>query len=1537
MAEPKKPPTTDEFQQLLPHDPARDAIHAEYGFHWQRWLTLSLLLKLNPGEGLWIEWGEDVSISADGKALTVQAKGLTKPISLGREKVLQIVARAFERDAAVKTVLWTSASIGAERGRPFGEPGIVHWRRIVNGEVAPDRLKGFLSAKKRLTERAAAILNAASAQDLLALLARVEWITDEADIDGLRDRVKLQLEARLQVLGVSPAIATDAALYLYACIAQVGLLPPDKRRVTAGELDGFLLGYAERQRQSAAPELLASFNKDSIAALGQIGSTLNDLKADQKEHRDEILKKFSDIENRLSIDKNAAEEFAEQAETPRRAPGQIQSFERDLAARFTKALRQELFPEFAERRVFEDLADEALSPAADGVNQDLKRRILLRAARSAAVNGKLDLAEKFLEGAGKFSGSELACMAQARIAQAKGDISEALRLTRDEKSPDARSVFISILSSAGRAPEALEWLSDEQIGPDMLSPSGIHILAQIHLRSENFDGFLAVMQGVTETQCHEGPQLLIVRGAARLASVFSGTDRQTAFQGIPIGARFKEPVAASAELTQSLDLAIADLDRILALQKELELKVTVSTAERLRRWAELLHPQRKEAALLRLRQDLTEPSAAIPALQFAIAFDVPFDAAAISEALERRERLGGLKGEELIAAFSLALYSKDPATIADFITFRRDSLEETLDKAGVRAIHIEALINKGDISAAKELLAKVPDGLLDNRRTLLEAEIAKAEGGDPVAEHERVYHETQTTDALRALVQALADRGDRLATARRAVELYERTFDASDIRLAMRALSSLGQDNEFLALEAKYPTATSGDNELIRTHAGMLFKQGRFADAKRVLAALSSQGVEFRALDLEIAIAIESGAWENISAIVSVYLDPARNDDGLDLIRAANIAQAAGSGPVLELIDAAVKKSPKSAEVLIGAYMLVLAEGLEAKRPEHQEWFSRAVGLSGEDGPVKQFELKDLLAEQRTWNERVQNINAQVYDSKLPLSVAAYGLRTTLVELQLGTLMRNACLADPRRRTIIPIFSGHRIPANTSDAASIAFDMSALLTLGWLKLLPSALKTYSRILIPADVMTELFEARHRIRRSQRSRIVDAKEVCNLIASSHLKICKSSPSEHSAEVGVRLAALLDAAMREGGVVVRPAPISKPGSFGDDANIDQFAGVLADTVRLLDVLVEHGALSEKQESTARKYLQMQDARWDSPARPHPDKPLYLDDLSISYLQHSGLLKAIVATFPNVFVNSEAEAEARALLANEAYLGEMMNVIDDVRAAIRSAIDSGAAVIGGNRGESEEIGSDSTLNLLHDLRGSDLVAIDDRSINREVFASDAGGHRARVVMTLDIVEEMTSRNFINASERLEARHSLRSAGAGLMPADIDELISAALRNRQGESAEFRAIRESFLIARMSELPRFPSDIMWFLTLALNIKSAIKEVWVRESDFERAAEASSALLALLPNTKFWGAFWENGPPPAWDDASDRAIMAGLAMPVELKDRAILDAYNAWLEKAVLCPIRLNQPDRYAGIVEQVKRYLLSTVDDHDEDAETH
>jgi hypothetical protein len=225
-----------------------------------------------------------------------------------------------------------------------------------------------------------------------------------------------------------------------------------------------------------------------------------------------------------------------------------------------------------------------------------------------------------------------------------------------------------------------------------------------------------------------------------------------------------------------------------------------------------------------------------------------------------------------------------------------------------------------------------------------------------------------------------------------------------------------------------------------------------------------------------------------------------------------------------------------------------------------------------------------------------------------------------------------------------------------------------------------------------------------------------------------------------------------------------------------------------------------------------------------------------------------------------------------------------------------------------------------------------LDDRALNKEFFVEDQRHTRTRSITSLDLIEEWHTRQIISDDERRSLRHRLRRAGAGIMPVDNDEIVVAALRSKNADSAELRAIHESISLARVAELPVFPAEIPWFASTTLAIKNAVLAIWQREPDHARAGELSNAVLALRPAPEDWLSRWEGPPPPDWMETVRTVILASLALPVELADEKTLKAYNTWLEQQVLEPLCLKSPKSYEAVVQHVRRFVDAVIkDDHD------
>jgi nucleoside phosphorylase len=162
-----------------------------------------------------------------------------------------------------------------------------------------------------------------------------------------------------------------------------------------------------------------------------------------------------------------------------------QALERDLSLRYTAAIRRSLFVESKNTNSFQLLARELVEGPMASISPSLRRRVFLHAARSAAVKGELQEAQRFLAEALALPGEDTDAPAMARLAEAHGEVDEAIRLLRDRQDADSRSTLFNILYRARGDAAALAFLADHNLSVSDLTVNGIHTLCIVHLVQGN--------------------------------------------------------------------------------------------------------------------------------------------------------------------------------------------------------------------------------------------------------------------------------------------------------------------------------------------------------------------------------------------------------------------------------------------------------------------------------------------------------------------------------------------------------------------------------------------------------------------------------------------------------------------------------------------------------------------------------------------------------------------------------------------------------------------------------------------------------------------------------------------------------------------------------------------------------------------------------------------------------------------------------------------------------------------------------------------
>jgi hypothetical protein len=433
--------------------------------------------------------------------------------------------------------------------------------------------------------------------------------------------------------------------------------------------------------------------------------------------------------------------------------------------------------------------------------------------------------------------------------------------------------------------------------------------------------------------------------------------------------RSSSPSYGPLQLTvssNSLDRGLEDLTKLEAHLVDLDLPATRTQVREITRLFKLLHPERHAEALSELRTLLELQTQGLAQLSLAFAFVPGFDPSPFGRYLATREELGGLDDDELQAAFIIAFHSDEPRSLAEFIAKHRARLERMMGAANVASLEIQALADAGDPASARLVFDLHVDEFETPLKSLLLTRIAKAEGADPVMAHKRLYEETPSLISLRSLVSVLASRGDSAALAHYGRLLYEETRSLEDALMAARAMAVAEMADAFSDFVEHKPEIIEHDPELKRYQAWRLLFAGRIKEARVLATHLREAGAEHRDLDLEMAIAVDSGDWDSLALPLAGFLERRASQSGLALIRAAGIARTAELPIALPLVVASVERAPEDATVLLTAYRLATELGDEQeRRPETHEWFRRALEISGPNGPVQRFTIKECSRKSR--------------------------------------------------------------------------------------------------------------------------------------------------------------------------------------------------------------------------------------------------------------------------------------------------------------------------------------------------------------------------------------------------------------------------------------------------------------------------------------------------------------------------------------------------------------------------------------------
>jgi hypothetical protein len=522
---------------------------------------------------------------------------------------------------------------------------------------------------------------------------------------------------------------------------------------------------------------------------------------------------------------------------------------------------------------------------------------------------------------------------------------------------------------------------------------------------------------------------------------------------------------------------------------------------------------------------------------------------------------------------------------------------------------------------------------------------------------------------------------------------------------------------------------------------------------------------------------------------------------------------------------------------------------------------------------------------------------------------------------------------DVRKRGIIHAFSGTRGHVEV-EPSSLSMDATALLSAELLGVTQTIFDHFSEIAIPHSTLGWLFEEKRRILFHQPSRVSDAHELRRLIDDGSLKpfeATASIPAELIEEVGIGLASMLAVAITDRSddmgqrLVVHPYPVHRVDSLmQEEANLAGYESCLCSCLAVVEKLVERGELTITEAQKCRAYLALHEQSWPADPNIEDSAVLYLDDVTVSYLQHLELLPRLRKAGLTVFISAREVAESDALIEYESQATRATSLVESLRMRLRRGIESGKIRVGQLlRTDDKEDGrlarSHPSLAILNLSVTTDAMVVDDRFVNQ--YRTITLGDEQRPLLTsLDVLNILRARNVISGDQLAEFKTALRRSGISHVPLEQSELdrylsMAATRDGKLVETAELKAVRENVLQIRMTDVLQLPQEMVWLNGLFEACFNSLKAQWYDGVD-EGIARARSDWLIDLMDVRGWSHRFVGIHP----DASLRyrgQLIALMMLPASLSP-AVRRLYWGWFEDRVLIHIKEEDRPLYDGLVLQ-------------------
>ena len=1003
----------------------------------------------------------------------------------------------------------------------------------------------------------------------------------------------------------------------------------------------------------------------------------------------------------------------------------------------------------------------------------------------------------------------------ALLAETDGDKDKALRLLRDRDDPDPRTALFALLIRSRGRHAALDWYAKQDARDDgqFFTAVGWKNWALCMAQAGQWE---AAAQRLLSFESHwqQMPMLAFVEGIINAAMLLPDEHRERALEAVP-------PLYPGVTLTliegvEKHHSRAADCFEFTARNLgDIADRDSVRCISGWRLWLRLMDPSPTDADAAReqVRQDMEEGARAVEFIPFAYVFNISFNVEPLRHYLEHRKRLGGLDDYELLADCLLAQQSMTPGNLVTYLEQHKTRLSKVMLLAFVATMHVDALVRDNQTERARALVLAHEIDLGEAHSKRLTVMIDAHEGHDPREQLELSYRQTGSLVDLKNLVGHLKTVNDHAALQPLLRELFnrERTVEnAQDLVKCFGAPPSFdyGAIIEFLE---ENPDILERSDELKGMQAWALFQAGLLQESKEINDQFLSQRANQNDLQLDINIAIASGDWEHIAAIIEREWPRQESLTPETLMTLAQLAGQQGltSDRALQLAKLAAQKAPNDPRILMAAHWLHFRLGRDDGA--NPDWLKRASELSSPDqGPLWSMNLRDVITE---WmpkrRDHLEEVERKWLSGEIPMSLAAGVMNVSLARLLLHIPDQNTVELDGRRRGILPIVTGGRNPVELQQDWTIGLDVTSIMILSYLGLLETAIEAFHHVKLSPDIMEFLLRERDEVRFHQPSRIAAARQVRDLQNQGRLRVSDGAaelPKALTDEVGLELAMLLHRARQDNGQVICVLPIHRVGSLMEEqADTSEYDDLIHSTMDLCTLLHTEGRIAAADYQRASQFLNSQgQTEHAALSSPILQGPIYLDRTTLSYLQDAGILQPMAAADLDIRIHPDVLEEVNALIEAGDVSDDLVTKIEGIRHTLRNALAAEkASFLPRTAAQDKDIQNRAmrfqvTASLLAASAACNALCIDDRFINRHPALTEPPERSVPLVCVLDVLRYLVSRGRVGVGDHWIARHKLRQSGFVFVPIEFGELIhclkTAKVDNGQlKESLELRIIRQT------------------------------------------------------------------------------------------------------------------------------------------------